>query len=32
MLASDQVHMEVLNKAIKDALRKENTHNILEFD
>jgi len=32
LLASGQVYMEVLNKAIKDALRKANTHNVLEFD
>ena len=28
----DKVYMEVLNKVIEDTLRKENTHNILEFN
>jgi len=31
MLASSQLYMEVLNKVIKDALRKTNAHTILEF-
>ena len=32
MLASDQVYTKVLNKATEEALRKANTHNVLEFD
>ncbi|KAL5172388.1 hypothetical protein HKD37_16G045155 [Glycine soja] len=32
MLAFNQVYMEVLNKGIEDALRKANTHNVLQFD
>jgi len=32
MLASNQIYIEVLNKTIKNALRKTNTHNVLEFD
>ncbi|KAG5052436.1 hypothetical protein JHK87_004634 [Glycine soja] len=31
MLAYGQVYTKVLNKAIKDALRKANTHNVLEL-
>ncbi|KAL5190483.1 hypothetical protein HKD37_04G009913 [Glycine soja] len=32
ILASGQVYKEVQNKIIEDALRKENTHNFIEFD
>ena len=32
MLASGQVYMQVLNKAIEDAQRKAKTQIVLEFD
>ena len=32
MLAFDQVYTKVLSKVIEDALKKANTHNVLEFD
>ena len=32
MLTSGQIYTHVLNKAMEDAQRKENTHIVLEFN